>query len=574
MIQAEVEATSDEEKLKIFTEFMEKEYFIRGERYPNALGDIPSRQGSVFGSMKNSDGPVNIPGVEKSPEISNKEAASNVSVPPLFGGQQHHTPQSQSHPPNIPSPIHEAAYQAPQHEEPKPLERVETYQPFRPGAAPPKPQQPVEDPPVGNDGYKAFNPAIHSPPLQKPSSPAPHQHQGYVPFRPSEATPPPAKTLTPGNSAYAPYKAPPPKPGSRPASSGSDFVPYGSNRASTIDIRGPQSQSKRSSVVYNQPSRSQTMAPPVGGHHTEFGPAKRAPTAVDPAPYQAYVTSSEDYRSPTRAQAPNFPPVPEQKYPKDSEEYVTPPQDADLDELKLGPTPAPPVLGLSTSATVNALSTVLPATRFHKTPSTAVLDGIKKTIDEVGEDFSFVEKINTTYADASKKRLQQLEEERRVRLEEHEEYTNRLFSDHEIGYGDINDMDEEFNAEEAEKKAKEEEAEWEKYRDEVFQKVYDKIQEGIKGLMDKHFQTINSLQDAVSGKERWSKAEGLELTDLLEGLILLRGYIERRHEKVQAAILERDRRYRKTVIQPLYASGNISRMKIMEKHFDESEKKT
>ena len=316
------------------------------------------------------------------------------------------------------------------------------------------------------------------------------------------------------------------------------------------------------------------MAPPVGGHHTEFGPAKRAPTAVDPAPYQAYVTSSEDYRSPTRAQAPNFPPEPEEKYPKSSEEYVTPPQDADLDELKLGPTPAPPVLGLSTPATVNALSTVLPATGFHKTPSTAVLDDIKKTIDEVGEDFSFVEKINTTYADASKKRLQQLEEERRVRLEEHEEYTNRLFSDHEIGYGDINDMDEEFNAEEAEKKAKEEEAEWEKYRDEVFQKVYDKIQEGIKGLMDKHFQTINSLQDAVSGKERWSKAEGLELTDLLEGLILLRGYIERRHEKVQAAILERDRRYRKTVIQPLYASGNISKMKIMEKHFDESEKKT
>jgi hypothetical protein len=158
-------------------------------------------------------------------------------------------------------------------------------------------------------------------------------------------------------------------------------------------------------------------------------------------------------------------------------------------------------------------------------------------------------------------------------LEEHEEHTDRLFADHEIGYGDVGDMDEAFNAKEAEKKTKEEEVEWEKYRDEVFQKVYDKIQEGIKGLMDKHFQTINGLQDAVSGKERWTKIEGLELTDLLEGLILLRGYIERRHEKVQVAILERDRRYRRTVIQPLYVSGNISKMKSMEKHFDESEKK-
>lgn len=573
MIQAEVAATSDEEKLKIFTEFMEKEYFIRGERYPNALGDIPSRQGSVFGGMKSLEGPTSTPNVEKSPEIPNKEAASNVSVPPLFGGQ-HHTPQSQSHPPNIPSPIHEVAYQAPQHEEPKPLERVETYQPFRPGAALPKPQQPVEDPPVESDGYKAFNPAIRNPPQQKPSSPMPHRHQGYVPFRPSEAAPPPAKTITPGSGAYAPYKPPPTKPGSPPASSGSDFVPYGANRASTIDTRGPQSQPKRNSVAYNQPSRSQTMASPVGGNPTEFGPSKRAPTAPDPASYQAYVASSEDYSSPTRAQPPNFPPEPEEEYPGGSEEYLTPSQDADLDELKLGPTRAPPILGLSTPATVNVLSTVLPATRFHKTPSAAVLDDIKKTIDEVGEDFSFIEKINTAYADASKKRLQKLEDERRVRLEEHEEYTNRLFADHQIGYGDIGDMDGEFNAEEEEKKAKEEEAEWEKYRDEVFQKVYDKIQEGIKGLMDKHFQTINSLQDAVSGKERWTKIEGLELTDLLEGLLFLRGYIERRHEKVQAAILERDRRYRRTVIQPLYTSGNIPKMKSMEKHFDESEKKT
>jgi len=573
MIQAEVAATSDEGKLKIFTEFMEKEYFIRGERYPNALGDIPSRQGSVFGGIRNSDGPASTPNVEKSPEISNKEATSNVSAPPLFGGQ-HHVPQSQSHPPNIPSPIHEVAYQAPQHEEPKPHERVETYRPFRPGPAPQKPPQSVESPPVGNDGYKAFNPAIHSPLQQKPSLPAPHQHQGYVPFRPSEAAPPPTKTITPGNGAYAPYKPPTTKPGSPPASSGSDFVPYGANRASTIDTRGPHSQPKRSSVVYNQPSRSQTMAPPAGGHPTEPGPPKRAPTVVDPSPYQAYVTSSEDYRSPTRAQPPNFPPEPEGEYPIGSEKYLTPPQDVDLDELKLGPTPTPPTLGLSTPAAVNALSTVLPATRFHKTPSTAVLDDIKKAIDEVGEDFSFIGKINTAYADALKKRLQKLEEERRVRLEEHEEYTHRLFSDQEIGYGDINDMDGEFNAEEEERKAKEDEAEWEKYRDEVFQKVYDKIQEGIKGLMDKHFQTINSLQDAIAGKERWTKAKGLELADLLEGLILLRGYIERRHEKVQAAILERDRRYRRTVIQPLYASGNIPKMKSMEKHFDESEKKT
>ncbi|RPA95684.1 hypothetical protein L873DRAFT_1295381 [Choiromyces venosus 120613-1] len=574
MIQAEVAATSDEEKLRVFTEFMEKEYFIRGERYPNALGDIPSRQGSVFGGMKNFDGPASTQSAEKSPKISNKDVASDVSVAPLFCGQHHHTPQNQPHPPNIPSPIHEVAYQTPKQDEFNPPERVETYQAFRPGAAPPKPQQPLEDPPVGNDSYKAFNPAVYSPPQQKPTSPASHQHQGYVPFRPNESASPPTKTVTPGNGAHAPYKAPPTKPGSRPASSGSDFVAYDAKRASTIDNRGAQSQSKRSSVIYNQPGRAQTMAPPGHGHPPEFGPPKPAPTVVDTAPYQAYVTSSEKYRSPTRAEAPNFPPEPQEKYPKSSEEYFTPSQSVELDELKLGPTPTPPILGLSTPSTVNALSTVLPANRSHKVPSTAVLDGIKKTIAEVGEDFSFIEKINTAYADALKKRLQKLEEERRVRLEEHEEYTDRLFTHHEIGYGDVNDMDQTFNAEEAEKKAKEEEAEYEKYRDEVFQKVYDKIQEGIKGLMDKYFQTINSLQDAVLGKERWMKIEGLELTDLLEGLILLRGYIERRHEKVQVAILERDRRYRKTVIQPLYASRNISKMKSMEKHFDESEKKT
>ena len=615
MIQAEVAATSDEEKLKVFTEFMENEYFIRGERYPTALGEPPSRQGSVFGgALRSLDSAPPSTGIGRSTEapIEHSEAiiTSDV-VPPLFSGNNQSSstkqPYHQAHQPaKIPTPVQEVAIEPPppkqqtpkpveydyqpqeeyrqpqppkqqtpkpveythqpQQEEYKPPEKVDSYQAFYPGASvPSKPPQAAEEPTPSQDGYKAFNPTIHQSPPRKTASPGPNQHQNYVPFR---------------------------RPSDPPVSPPLGHIPYGSGRASATDTRGSQPASKRRSVIYPPPARAQTMASPTeGALPPEPGPLKRVGTGGDYWGPRPQGTATESIGGPSAknkvlpfpAEFPADFPVsslldfpPESNASKRSEEYFTPSQEkTSYDELKVLQGPAQPPLAPTPSApATTALTGVLPAGGVHRPKSTTVLDDILKTITEVGENFSFIDEINAQYKESSKKRQQKLDEERKMRREEHEEYTDRLFADQEIGYGDINEMDTTFNEEEAAKEAKEEEAEYGRYCSDVFQKVYDKLQEGIKGLMDKYFQTMNNIQSAVSGKDRWTRIDGLELTELLEGLLELRGYIERRHEKVQEAILERDRRYRKTVIQPLYAAGNIKKMKTMGQHFDESEKTT
>lgn len=612
MIQAEVAATTDEDKLKVFTEFMENEYFVRGQRYPNALGGPPSGRNSIFGKFPGGFGTVEKAKDDKLGQVIEVAVAvaaesrpvepqqikppTPVALPaeaftaPLaiskVGGWPSPEPRTIS-PTSFPEVVPQAQKSmtpepSPGSPEPpispEPLvinKRSSAYQPFRPGAVP----------------TSVFNSNFHesSPPgPTSTDSPAPSvQENQYLPFQPpstSKTTPEPNQGDTP--SYYKPYNpvatgqatgrgSPIPVGPER----GSQYVPYDPKRASVIMSGTPapapgKGHLKRNSAVsaYPPPARADTIptSPTSGGPQHPFGPLKSSKTSVDG--YPPYAPGS-GYPSSTGSS--NVFSTPEsdvlggkqvESYFPSTQPTVEPAQPIRPLQTRRAPSPIPEEL--------KNLSAVLPEDRAPRSQSTRVLDEVKKTTETIGEDFSFISEINRAYTESAKKRRRGLDEGRRKRAEEHEEYTDELFADEQIGYGDIKDMETEFKSEEARKEAKEEEDEYETYCSEVFQKVYDKLQEGIKGLMDKYLSIVRDIPTAVVGKERWNTPVGVELTELLEGLLDLRKYIETRHEKVQEAIIERDRRFKKTVIQPLYASGNIGKMKSMEKHFEESEKKT
>lgn len=595
MIQAEVAATTDEEKLRVFTEFMENEYFVRGQRYPNALGGPPSGRNSVVGKLglgfgtaekaKDSNdklGQVVEVAVESRAAELEPKIQTPVAPPATFtapagvvevGGWPSPEPRAIS-----PTSFPEVVPQAQKPPTPKPSsrspeppispeplvinKRSSAYQPFRPGAAP----KSLTDPELNQ--YAAFNPnAYESPP------PRPTENQ-YLPFQPpgtSKATPEPNQPDIP----YKPYNpvaigqtsgrgSPIPVGPER----GSQYVPYDPKRASVI-MSGTPAPEK--SHFRPPPARADTIptSPIAGGPQQPFGPPRSSKTFVDA--YQSFGPGS-GYPSSTGSS--NVFSTPESDAPSQKTESYFPLASPVMEPAQsIQPLQtrkvAPPV-----PEELKSLLAVLPEDRAPRVQSTTVLDEVKKTIEMIGEDFSFIAEINRAYTESAKKRRRGLDDERRKRAEEHEEYTDELFADQQIGYGDIKDMETEFKSEEARKEAKEEEDEYETYCSEVFQKVYDKLQEGIKGLMDKYLGIVRDIPIAVVGKDRWNTPTGVELTELLEGLLELRKYIETRHEKVQGAIIERDRRFKKTVIQPLYASGNIGKMKSMEKHFEGSEKKT
>ena len=66
---------------------------------------------------------------------------------------------------------------------------------------------------------------------------------------------------------------------------------------------------------------------------------------------------------------------------------------------------------------------------------------------------------------------------------------------------------------------------------------------------------------------------GLALAPAMDALLTLHQKLEIRHQKAFEAVLERDRRLKKTELSPLYSLGNVSQVKQLEKQFEDAEKK-
>ncbi|KAF2684843.1 hypothetical protein K458DRAFT_431126 [Lentithecium fluviatile CBS 122367] len=229
-------------------------------------------------------------------------------------------------------------------------------------------------------------------------------------------------------------------------------------------------------------------------------------------------------------------------------------------------TPAP----ASSKDPLDALVDVVPDQVAISTNSE--LEGIRKKLSDFSSDFSFIQETTSTWERAAALARKKNDDARRKRQEESEANTDELFNDNQISYADIGAIEDEFKEKERELKAQEDRDEYKTYVESVFDKVYDDLQSQIKSLMDLYIEVETLVQTSVSGVK---SLEGGDVVSTIESLKLLKelhGLIEARHEKVVLAVAERDRRYKKTEIQPLYAAGNISKMKNVEKHFENAEK--
>ncbi len=108
--------------------------------------------------------------------------------------------------------------------------------------------------------------------------------------------------------------------------------------------------------------------------------------------------------------------------------------------------------------------------------------------------------------------------------------------------------------------------------EEVFDKAYDRLQSQIKSLMDLYIKAESLVMASASGITILKGNKSATVGESVKLLKELHEQMEIRHDIVALAVAERDKRYKKTEIQPLYAAGNISKMKNMEKNFENAEK--
>ena len=204
--------------------------------------------------------------------------------------------------------------------------------------------------------------------------------------------------------------------------------------------------------------------------------------------------------------------------------------------------------------------------------SARILD-LKMFMEAVPDDFSFIHQSVVAWDAKAKKQREENDKQRHARQMESEQKIDSLFDDHEIGYGDIGELEIEFKRSEAARRADEDRSEYQTFVSDVFNLVWTRLHFELDQLIPHYNQYSKLMDHTLAGKEMFEGSkEGLALGPTMSSFLALHQKLEIRHQKAFEAVLERDRRLKKTEISPWYTLSNIAKVKQLEKQFEDAEK--
>ena len=565
-LQQEARTNSDHDRKKIFTEFMMAESSLRGIPY-----DPDSNAPGQDRAMRAEDVVVAIPSASTSDDIISKSVENDGDYSP--GGRPRHRA-------SIIAP--EQAASAVQHSAQNQPGRALSYRkPIKAYSIPvvsnstmlpqtilesPTTEAPIPVERENSDGSNSSD-APKRPELHQVASSESQKYMAYTPPAAPEAIPSP-------NLDFPNFKD-----SGKPEEQYPDFMNDSTRTPITNVAPQPPTKATQSLVGPGKTARSMTargeheetfITSPVHGPKAEMKKSYpdsgnvQSPTKETENHDSGIEDESKDQRSGQNQNLVMEEETASSRHKSDS------PQPLHTDE-RLSEKPSLPSQAPLPSVD---FPSILPLRRQGPNELFDPIKGLRNSLSTLTEDSAFAKKTLAAWETSSKAIRNQREKERQIRQEEQEEETDRLFSENQIGYSDISALEEEFKRSETERKAQEEKMEYESFVREVFGPVYNQLQADIKLLKSSEAQCFDLMTNAVAGREALQRSHGTaHLVDCMEVFLDLHTKIEFRHSRVLDAIIDRNKRYKRTVVQPLYAAGNITKMKQMEKHFDESEKK-
>ena len=199
---------------------------------------------------------------------------------------------------------------------------------------------------------------------------------------------------------------------------------------------------------------------------------------------------------------------------------------------------------------------------------------LRNVMEAVPDDFGFIHESVVAWDAKTKRQREDNDRQRHARQAESEQKIDSLFDDHEIGYGDIAELEIEFKRSEAAKKADEDRFEYQTFVSDVFNLVWTRLNYELDQLIPHYDQYSKMMDHTLAGKDMFEGSkEGLALGPTMSSFLALHQKLEIRHQKAFEAVLERDRRLKKTEISPWYTLSNIAKVKQLEKQFEDAEKK-
>lgn len=210
--------------------------------------------------------------------------------------------------------------------------------------------------------------------------------------------------------------------------------------------------------------------------------------------------------------------------------------------------------------------------QFRPPTPSSDLEDLRKEAAAIKSNAIDVDEVTKAWEKSASLTRRKNDDARRKRHEETEEHNDELFNSDEISYAELKDLEAEQKAQENKLRIQEAQDEVKSYVETVFDKVYNALQGDIAKLNDLCIVAETLLQTSVSGVKSLGGGTAPSTRACLEVLIELHEQAEESHEQIVQAIAERDKRYKKTEVQPAYNAGDKAKLKTMERHFEQAEK--
>ncbi|OJD14063.1 hypothetical protein AJ78_05569 [Emergomyces pasteurianus Ep9510] len=223
----------------------------------------------------------------------------------------------------------------------------------------------------------------------------------------------------------------------------------------------------------------------------------------------------------------------------------------------------------------DGLREILPTTLPNPAANPDVIE-LRKELEAVQGDFNFIQESISGWDEQARIRRPELDRQRRVRQEESEHHIDGLFNDKEIGYSDINVLEDEFRQTEAQRQLTEERKELESYLENVFNPIESRLKDDICRLQAQYDRAVDMLNadtaasDLLPGSPKTTK---YELSHVMQIAVELFQKLEVRYNKKTEAILERERRRKKAERRYYVFLGESSLLKQLDNDFDAMEKR-
>lgn len=196
---------------------------------------------------------------------------------------------------------------------------------------------------------------------------------------------------------------------------------------------------------------------------------------------------------------------------------------------------------------------------------------ICEELEKLPDDFSYIQAALSNWEKAAQPRRQKLDRERMARQEESEAQIDDLFNEKEIGYADINTLEDEFRQTEARVQLDEERREVDEFTTHVFNPLDERLKDEISVLRKAYDAALSQLDRDQKGKTSLAEQRSPSVTMRMVNDI--HNKLEIRFQKRLELALDCERRRKKAERRPLVFMGDTLGLRQLDGDFDRMERR-